>query len=139
MAPHFHDLFGVAYDSIAIVRCALMRRNCGLHNGPMSVDRARSSRLIVTMEVLVLSLLIASAKTAFDMRRNDLVEISAGIILLDRELARYRSETMDTRALLRRSLVTTLERVWPAEVRPPPTKIEPAASTLEAVYDKIED
>jgi len=49
--------------------------------------------LIATMSALVLSLLIASAKTAFDTRSNQLVQASADISLLDRALARYGPET----------------------------------------------
>src|ERR1700736_2128360 len=44
--------------------------------------------LIATMSALVLSLLIASAKSAFDTRGNQLVQVSADIIQLDRALAR---------------------------------------------------
>src|SRR5580704_16527333 len=49
--------------------------------------------LIATMTALVLSLLVASAKGAFDTRSNQLVQTSADIILLDRALARYGPET----------------------------------------------
>jgi hypothetical protein len=48
--------------------------------------------LIATMSALVLSLLIASAKSAFDTRSNQLVQVSADIIQLDRALARYGDE-----------------------------------------------
>jgi len=44
--------------------------------------------LIATMSALVLGLLIASAKSAFDTRSNQLVQASADIIQLDRALAR---------------------------------------------------
>jgi hypothetical protein len=53
--------------------------------------------LIATMSALVLSLLIASAKSAFDTRSNQLVQASADIILLDRALARYGPETRPSR------------------------------------------
>jgi hypothetical protein len=57
--------------------------------------------LIATMSALVLSLLVASAKSAFDTRSNQLVQASADIILLDRALARHGPETKDARSLLR--------------------------------------
>jgi hypothetical protein len=59
--------------------------------------------LIATMSALVLSLLIASAKSAFDTRSNQLVQVSADIMLLDRALARYGPETKEARSLLQRS------------------------------------
>jgi hypothetical protein len=93
--------------------------------------------LIATMSALVLSLLIASAKSAYDARSNQLVQASADIILLDRALAHYGPETKEARSLLQRSVVATLERFWPAEgVKP--IAFDPGASPVEAVYDKIE-
>src|ERR1700757_4274504 len=71
--------------------------------------------LIATMSALVLSLLIASAKTAFDTRSTHLVGASADIIQLDRALARYGPETKEARSLLQRSVAATVERFWPAE------------------------
>src|SRR5271165_6970351 len=65
--------------------------------------------LIATMSALVLSLLIASAKSAFDTRSNQLVEASADIVLLDRALARYGPETKEARSLLQRSVAATIE------------------------------
>src|SRR5215813_1289517 len=70
--------------------------------------------LIATMSALVLSLLVASAKSAYDTRSNQLVQVSADIILLDRALARYGSEAKEARALLQRSVAGTVERFWPS-------------------------
>jgi hypothetical protein len=93
--------------------------------------------LIATMSALVLSLLVASAKSAFDTRSNQLVQASADMIMLDRALARYGPETNEARSLLRRSVATTLERFWPADGAKH-IAIDPAASPVEALYDKIE-
>ena len=93
--------------------------------------------LIATMSALVLSLLIASAKSAFDTRSNQLVQASADMIMLDRALARYGPETNEARSLLRRSVATTLERFWPADGGRR-IAIDPSASPVEALYDKIE-
>ena len=93
--------------------------------------------LVATMSALVLSLLVASAKSAFDTRSNQLVQASADIILLDRALARYGPETKDARSLLQRSVAATIDRFWPAEGAKPIT-INPAESPVEALYDKIE-
>ena len=93
--------------------------------------------LIATMSALVLSLLIASAKTAFDTRSNQLVQASADIILLDRALARYGPETKEARSLLQRSVAETIDRFWPAEGAKP-LAIDPGTSPVEAVFDKID-
>ena len=56
--------------------------------------------LVATMSALVLSLLVASAKSSFDTRSNQLTQVSADIVLLDRALARYGLETKEARSLL---------------------------------------
>jgi hypothetical protein len=92
--------------------------------------------VIATMGALVLSLLIASAKTAYDTRSNQLATMSADIIMLDRVLAHYGPETKDTRAMLRRAVAAGLERYWPsygAATAP----FKPAGSPAEALYESI--
>jgi hypothetical protein len=93
--------------------------------------------LIATMSALVLSLLVASAKSAFDTRSNQLTQASADIVLLDRALARYGAETKEARAMLQRSVTVTIERFWSADGIKPIAN-EPSASPVEALYDKIE-
>jgi len=94
--------------------------------------------LIATMSALVLSLLVASAKTAFDTRSNQLAQVSADIILLDRALARYGPETKEARSFLQLSVAATVERFWPATGAKPIT-IDPNASPVEALYDKVQE
>jgi len=93
--------------------------------------------LIATMSALVLSLLVSSAKSAFDTRSNQLTEASADMIMLDRALARYGPETQEARALLERSVVVTLERFWPTQGKGSIT-LDPRTNPVEALYDKIE-
>src|SRR5215831_3028357 len=93
--------------------------------------------LIATMSALVLSLLVASAKTAFDTRSNQLVEASADIVLLDRALAHYGPETKEARSLVQRSTAATLERFWPTQGRGA-IAVDAGANPVEALYDKIQ-
>ena len=94
--------------------------------------------LIATMTALVLSLLIASAKSAFDTRSNQLGQTSADIILLDRTLAHYGAEAKEARSLLRRSVAATVERIWPEEGARP-LAVRSNATPVEDLYDKIEE
>ena len=100
--------------------------------------------LIATMAALVLSLLIASAKSTYDTRSNQLLQISADIILLDRVLARYGPETKDARVLLQHYLAAAIERFWPADrgragtIHPRAT-LDPRASPVEALFDKLQE
>jgi hypothetical protein len=93
--------------------------------------------LIATMGALVLSLLIASAKSTYDTRRNQLLQVSADIMLLDRVLAHYEAETKDARAMLQRSVATAIAQFWPANGDRPAT-LDRRASSVEALYDNIQ-
>jgi len=70
--------------------------------------------LIGTLAALVLGLLISSAINSFDTVNTELKQCGAKIILLDRTLARYGPEAKEIRALLRRTVVTGIQRIWPA-------------------------
>ena len=71
--------------------------------------------MIATMAALVLGLLISSAKGTFDTMDSELINAGSKIILLDRTMARYGLETREARDILRRAVITTIERTWPAE------------------------
>ena len=94
--------------------------------------------LIATMSALVLSLLIASAKSAYDTRSNQLLQVSADIVLLDRVLAHYGPPAKEARAVLQRSVVAAIERFWPADSHASAV-IDPKASPVEILYDKIDE
>ena len=93
--------------------------------------------LVATMSALLLSLLVATAKSAYDTRSNELTQMSADIVVLDRLLVHYGPETKEARALLRRSVAAGLERLHPAD-HGGPASLEPTGS-FEMIYDKIEE
>jgi hypothetical protein len=95
-----------------------------------------SIALVATMAALVLSLLIASAKSGFDMRRNHLAELSADVIVLDHDLAHYGLETKEARALLEHSVAATVERFWPSSG--PPSTVINLGYSVEALYNAVE-
>ena len=59
--------------------------------------------LIGTMSALVLGLLIASAKSSYDVQKGEVIQMSANIVQLDRILARYGTKTNEAREVLRRA------------------------------------
>lgn len=75
--------------------------------------------LIATMAALVLGLLIASAKSAYDDQKNGLDQISADLILLDVVLAEYGPEAQEVRDRLRQAVANTLERLWSQDAAQP--------------------
>jgi hypothetical protein len=71
--------------------------------------------MIATLAALVLGLLIASAKGNFDTMNNGLVQAASKVVLLDRLLAPYGSETKEIREMLRQGVASTIGRMWPKE------------------------
>jgi hypothetical protein len=60
--------------------------------------------LIGTMSALVLGLLVASTKGAYDTKKSEIAQMAGNTILLDRVLAHYGAEAADTRDALRSSI-----------------------------------
>jgi hypothetical protein len=71
--------------------------------------------LIATMAALVLGMLISSAKSSYDARKNEVVEMSSEIVAIDRLLAKYGPETGQIRAEFRQTVEDGLERIWPSQ------------------------
>src|SRR5262245_14975088 len=69
--------------------------------------------LLATMAALVLSLLVASAKSSYDTQRGELTQVAANVVLLDRVMAHYGSESKDARDLLRRFVAGLLDQMGP--------------------------
>jgi hypothetical protein len=108
------------------------------HLSPSSQDLIKLEMgLVGTMAALVLGLLIASAKSSYDRLSDDLTQLSVKLILLDRVMAHYGPETMETRNLLRRSVVHALDGAWP-ENSSRPRRLEPVAGFGD-LYDKIHE
>ena len=71
--------------------------------------------LVATMAALVLGLLVASAKGAYDTQKDGLDKITANLTLLDTTLAQYGPETKEARAILRGTVGSAIARLWPAD------------------------
>jgi hypothetical protein len=92
--------------------------------------------LIATMTALVLGLMIATAKGAYDTQKDEVTQLSAKIILLDRILAHYGPETKDVRNLVRGAVAREVDRIWPKD-RTRSSELEPGRGA-EAPYDRIQ-
>lgn len=111
------------------------------HMSPDSKDVVKLGMgLIATMAALVLGLLIASAKGTYESQNQQLKQIAANVVLLDRVLAHYGPETKDARDLLRRSVEIRLDATWP-EDRSRATRLDLPETTiaLEGLQDKVRD
>jgi hypothetical protein len=94
--------------------------------------------LIATLAALVLALLVASAKGTYDTQASFVRQLAADVLLLDRVLGLYGSETKDARELLRRAAAATVERLWPGDnARPADLTPGEARADFDAFYDKV--
>jgi hypothetical protein len=92
--------------------------------------------LIGTMAALVLGLVLAAAASSYDVQKNELTQVSAQIVMLDRMLAHYGPETKEAREVLRSAVTGALDHLW-APDRLQRLQSEPAHAGNEALYDKI--
>jgi Protein of unknown function (DUF4239) len=94
--------------------------------------------LIATMSALVLALLTNSAKGSYDTQRNELTQVAANVILLDRVLAHYGPETKEARDLLKLSVAGMINRMWPDDPVQA-AKLRPTTTSGELFFDKIQE
>ena len=86
--------------------------------------------LISTLAALVLGLMVASAKSSFDARAEDIREIAARIIILDQTLRDYGQSTTDAREQLKNAIEARLQRLWAEESQ---TSGAPRLTEMESV------
>src|SRR5262249_30568981 len=72
-----------------------------------------SMAVVGTLSALVLGLLLSTANTSFTTKKEEVTQISADIIHLDRLLQRYGPEAQDIRVLLRRYTAAKLKDLFP--------------------------
>jgi hypothetical protein len=92
--------------------------------------------LVGTMAALVLGLLVASAKGSYDAQSNDVTQLSANVVFLDRVLAHYGPEANEARNQLRDAVVRISNRVWPKN-HSGNAGLEPSAAN-ELLYEHIQ-
>ena len=93
--------------------------------------------LLATMAALVLSLLIASAKSSYDTQSNGLAQLAGNVTFLDRVLAHYGPEAGEARDLLRRSVAAVLDQLSSGSGAAS-SDLNPAATGPEGLYEKIQ-
>lgn len=97
--------------------------------------------LIATMVALVIGLLVASAKTAFDAQEAGFEKLSTNVIVLDKALIGYGPEAVPARAMLKGTLASTIDLLWPSESSRPAASLDDRAITEDAArfYSAIRD
>lgn len=94
--------------------------------------------LVASTVALVLGLLVYSAKGFFDTQTNEVTQLAANVLLLDRVFAHYGPESADVRAELRRAVDQQIEVLW-SQDSSKSVDIHPGSPTGEALLDKIHE
>jgi len=71
--------------------------------------------LVATMAALVLGLLVASAKSAFDAQKDGFQQMATNLVLLDRTLAHYGPKAANVRKVLRETTTAAVDQLWPTD------------------------
>jgi hypothetical protein len=86
------------------------------HVSPESKDVIRICMgLVASTVALVLGLLVYSAKGFYDTQTNEVTQLAASVLLLDRTLGRYGPESADVRAELRNGINRQMQLLWPEQ------------------------
>jgi hypothetical protein len=82
--------------------------------GPEAKDIIRLAvGLLVTMTALVLGMLVSTANSSYQQRKDQLTEMASDFVGVDRLLGSYGPETQTARADLHELAESSLERIWP--------------------------
>ena len=98
-----------------------------------------ASGMIATLAALVLGLLVASAKSSFDLINGENVTIASKIIVLDRTLAHYGPEAEPARVELKRAVAAGIEIIWGKKTEVEGLTALEAANGMELTQDKVND
>jgi hypothetical protein len=119
-----------------LIGMAAARRLPHHHLGSESKDVIKLATAVVgTLAALALALLVGSAKATFENANAELRTSMARVVLLDREMARYGSDTGAARAHLRTLVETRLNEAWTGNASAASEKasIEPVQAELRAL------
>lgn len=109
------------------------------HVNPESREVVRIGMgLVATTLAMVLGLLVYSAKGFFDTQTNEVTQLAANVIVLDRVLARYGPDAADARTELRHSIKHQMDLLWPEQVSKT-VNLQPLTPTGEVLVDKIQE
>jgi hypothetical protein len=133
--------------AVATFACAFLGALLGIGLASALPDHHRSgdSRdviklaigMIATLSALVLGLLVATGKGAFDQQAGTVNQMATKVILLDRMLGWYGPESGEARTALRASLALTLAHLWPEGAATANLSPGEVRGRLEQVYERI--
>ena len=94
--------------------------------------------LLSTLTALVLGLLITSSKSSADVTADEIKQIAAKIIQLDRNLRHYGPEANEVRDLLRRMVTANTDLLWTGTVAPVRSALGQGGTNIEDHPGEVE-
>jgi hypothetical protein len=129
-------VFACAFGG-ALLGMGLRRLLPDHHIAPESKEVVRVGMgLVATMVALVLGLLVYSAKGFFDTQTNEVTQLAANVVFLDRILAHYGPEAAEVRAELRHSIERQIDIMW-SENGGQKVNVPVGGPSGEVILDKI--
>jgi hypothetical protein len=95
--------------------------------------------LLVTLSALVLGLLVASAKSSFDTKSEEIQQAASKIILLDRNLRQFGPEAGAARALLRQAVTSKVDLTWVKNEVPGAAPGAPGSKPHVLLIEELQD
>ena len=96
-----------------------------------------ASGMIATLVALVIGLMVSSAKSTYDQANGGVTQIGAKVILLNRLLERYGSETKPIRERMREGIAANVEHLWPTSGRRPNLAGIEQSTGMDNVHEMI--
>jgi hypothetical protein len=137
MTPLTTSLTVFAILVAGVLLGALLRRTLPDHHLDTNAkDAVRlGCALMATISGMVLGLLTNSANTNFNVQRDEIRQMTAGIIQLDTQLREFGPEALPVRRLLRDAVVAVADRIWnEGAVKSTPNAPFTATAVGNAVY-----
>jgi len=108
------------------------------HGAPTERIVQGSMRMISYLSILVLGLLVATAKGKFDSNNNQVEHFAANLMLLDRELTALGPSGTETKTLLRKYVTAKIAAMWGGRAGPTPEPSDPPElQLLESLQQKL--
>jgi hypothetical protein len=131
---------GIVFGALFGAACVGLRLGAILPDHHLSADTKDAVRVgmatVGSMAALVLALLVASTKGSYDTEKNEVTQMAAKIIHLNRLLVSYGPEAAEIRTVLRSSTENAIDRMWPDE-KSEHAQLEPNRAWSEVLPDLI--
>jgi hypothetical protein len=137
------SIFLISFASISAgigLGVALRARLPAARIGPETKEVVRlGAGLLATLAAVVISLMIASAKSSYDTQDGHFRQLAAHVVLTDQLLAQYGPEAIEIRILMRQAVPAAMDRIWREKATGTSQSTAFASSSVaEQIYNAVE-